>query len=345
MLREREPKLEELLTHPAIAIVADPGGGKSVVARAALGQITASGERVPVFGEVKQYRGDLQTLFRITAPAEVLEPAATIDGVLLRRTYLLDGIDEIPTELLQRLGGELREFIAREPQGHFICTARQALYVANRGLLPSIPAVFHILPLADDDIEQYASRAGLNHERFKEAIQAARASEEVRNPFILAVMVERFRAAGQLSKLRSDNLNYMIDRLIQSRPQVNAHRQRRALRMLGVAMETYSRNELTEVEALRVIREAYRIILHGVYTLPYFVNPTAARKTGCTDVDIELLKQLIPYAYAHTASYLRPMVTIRHAWHIEHKSPLGSCPDFALIDPLTPEGVPHVVRG
>lgn len=86
---------------------------------------------------------------------------------------------------------------------------------------------------------------------------------------------------------------------------------------------------------------AYRIVLHGVYTMPYFVNSTAARKTGCTDVDIELLKRLIPHAYAHTASYLRPMVTIRHAWHIEHKSPLGSCPDFALLDALTPKRRPE----
>ena len=84
MLREREPKLEERLTHPAMAIVAEPGGGKSVVARAALRQITASGERVPVFGEVKQYRGELQTLFRITAPAEVLEPAATSMAMRMR---------------------------------------------------------------------------------------------------------------------------------------------------------------------------------------------------------------------------------------------------------------------
>lgn len=71
-------------------------------------------------------------------------------------------------------------------------------------------------------------------------------------------MVERFRNAGALSKLRSENMSYMIDRLTQSRPRLNAHRQRRALRMLGVAMETYSRNELTEAEALRVIREAIR---------------------------------------------------------------------------------------
>jgi Cas7 group CRISPR-associated protein Csh2 len=84
---------------------------------------------------------------------------------------------------------------------------------------------------------------------------------------------------------------------------------------------------------------AYRIVLHGVYVMPYFVNPTAARKSGCTETDIELMKRLIPYAYTHTASYIRPMVTIRHAWHIEHKSPLGSCPDFSLIEALTPKRV------
>jgi Cas7 group CRISPR-associated protein Csh2 len=84
---------------------------------------------------------------------------------------------------------------------------------------------------------------------------------------------------------------------------------------------------------------SYRVVLHGVYALPYFVNPTAARKSGCTDIDIELLKRLIPYAYTHTASYVRPMVTIRHAWHIEHKSALGSCPDFLLLDALTPKRV------
>lgn len=87
---------------------------------------------------------------------------------------------------------------------------------------------------------------------------------------------------------------------------------------------------------------AYRIVTHGVYTMPYFVNPTAARKSGCTEQDIELMKKLIPYAYTHTASYLRPMVTIRHAWHIEHKTSLGSCPDFAILDALTPKRIENL---
>ena len=30
------------------------------------------------------------------------------------------------------------------------------------------------------------------------------------------------------------------------------------------------------------------------------------------------------------------MVEVRHAWYFEHKSPLGSCSDFAILDALTP---------
>jgi hypothetical protein len=71
--------------------------------------------------------------------------------------------------------------------------------------------------------------------------------------------------------------------------------------------------------------------------MPFFINPTAAVKSGCTKHDIDLLLKIIPYAYPHTASYIRPFVDIRHAWYIEHKSALGSCSDFLLIDALTPK--------
>lgn len=82
---------------------------------------------------------------------------------------------------------------------------------------------------------------------------------------------------------------------------------------------------------------AYRIIQHGVYCIPFFINPTAATKSGCTKRDIELLLKLIPYAYSHTASYVRPFVAIRHAFYMEHHSALGSCQDYALIDSLKPK--------
>jgi len=81
---------------------------------------------------------------------------------------------------------------------------------------------------------------------------------------------------------------------------------------------------------------AYRIVRHGVYTMPFFVNPSAAIKTQCSERDIALLLKLIPYAYAHNRSAIRPLVEIRHAWFFEHKNALGSCSDLALIAAMTP---------
>lgn len=80
----------------------------------------------------------------------------------------------------------------------------------------------------------------------------------------------------------------------------------------------------------------FRVVRHGLYTMPLFVNASAARKSGCTAQDIEILKFLIPHAYAHTASAIRPQVGIIHAWYAEHRNPLGSCPDPLLLVALKP---------
>lgn len=81
---------------------------------------------------------------------------------------------------------------------------------------------------------------------------------------------------------------------------------------------------------------AFRIVRHGVYAMPFFVNPSAAAKTRCSQQDIDLMLRLIPYAYAHNRSAIRPMVEIRHAWYFTHKNALGSCSDLALIEAMTP---------
>ena len=81
----------------------------------------------------------------------------------------------------------------------------------------------------------------------------------------------------------------------------------------------------------------YRFVPHGVYCMPFFVNPSMAHKSGCTQQDIDLLFKVIPHAYAHTRSHARPLVDLRHAWIVEHKSVLGSCSDFAIIEALMPK--------
>ena len=81
----------------------------------------------------------------------------------------------------------------------------------------------------------------------------------------------------------------------------------------------------------------FRVVEHGVYMMPFFVNPNYAAKSGCTADDVELLKLLIPQAYDLNRSAIRPDVRIRHAWYIEHKNVLGSCPDYLLLEALTPK--------
>ena len=84
---------------------------------------------------------------------------------------------------------------------------------------------------------------------------------------------------------------------------------------------------------------AFRIVEHGVYCMPFFVNPNYAQKTGCTAQDIDLMKLLIPRAYELNRSAIRSDVRIRHAWYVEHKNVLGSCPDYLLIEALTPKRI------
>lgn len=86
----------------------------------------------------------------------------------------------------------------------------------------------------------------------------------------------------------------------------------------------------------------YRVVEHGVYCMPFFVNPNYARKSGCNVEDIELLKLVIPSAYDLNRSAIRPDVRLRHAWYIEHKNILGSCPEYRLIEALTPKRIGEV---
>ena len=48
------------------------------------------------------------------------------------------------------------------------------------------------------------------------------------------------------------------------------------------------------------------------------------------------MKLAIPYLYDLNRSAIRPDVRLRHAWYIEHKNNLGSCPDYLLLEALTP---------
>jgi len=81
---------------------------------------------------------------------------------------------------------------------------------------------------------------------------------------------------------------------------------------------------------------AWQFVPHAIYAMPFFVNPMMAGKSGCTKADVDLMQFLLPYAYSATASVARPDVGVLHAWYATHRSPLGSCPDWKILDALRP---------
>lgn len=90
---------------------------------------------------------------------------------------------------------------------------------------------------------------------------------------------------------------------------------------------------------------SFRVVQHGVYYAPFFVNPSAANKSGCEERDIELVYRLIPLMFDHTRSVIRSQVGILHAHLVTHKSPLGSFNDFLMIDALTPRLREGITKG
>ncbi len=116
---------------------------------------------------------------------------------------------------------------------------------------------------------------------------------------------------------------------------------------LGVSLDPIKIERMTTTKMFPVEEDksrgmaplAYRIVTYGLYAMPFFVNATAAAKTGCTQRDIDLLLRLIPHAYKETASYIRSQVDIRHAFYVEHNRARGTFSDFKIIESLTPKRI------
>lgn len=120
---------------------------------------------------------------------------------------------------------------------------------------------------------------------------------------------------------------------------------------LGVSLDPVKIERMTTTKVLPVEDDkskgmaplAYRIVSYGLYTMPFFINATAAQKTRCTQKDIELLLRLIPHAYKETASYIRSQVDIRYAFYVEHNRARGAFNDFKIIEALTPVRVGNAI--
>jgi len=250
VFREHEPDLPAVLQHSRIVLLGEPGAGKSTAVDAIVYHLLAQGNpfEIPLPASLRSYRGSLRALFLEQVHETVL------DARDAKRTYLLDGIDEVPSEARDALRRELDELLATDAR--IVLTARQAFYAQHRTSFPDGFTSFHLLDFDDNDVRAYARYRSVDPDAFLRAAREIECDDLIHNPFLLTAILDYYQAHRNLGATRSENVEYAVNRLIHSRPLFHEVRQRRALRMLAVACETAARNELTEDESQLVLRES-----------------------------------------------------------------------------------------
>jgi hypothetical protein len=241
--------LEQVLDRRSVALLGEPGSGKSTVARATVERVAARGW-IPLFAALRSYTGSLVALLANDAPAAIVAGEA-VDGVPSTRVLILDGFDEIRLEQFDQFVADLADLLQRDESVRVLITARQAFYATNVGRFAGQQEAFYILDFNERNIRACVEHHGGGYDGFMAEVNRVEVGQEIANPFALEVLFQTFRAGQTLGRLRHEAVERVVESLIASRPDVRADQQRRALRMLAVAMEAASRNELTLDEAVR----------------------------------------------------------------------------------------------
>lgn len=256
-IRDRELQIENVLSHRRAVVLGEAGSGKSAFARRAIA-LAADKEFIPVFLPLKSYTGSLEALKSQHAPEEVLT-ARDVDGSPAQRLYILDGLDEVPASHFDDFLRELSELTRNEPDARILLTSRQAFFVARQERLGLPFEAFYILDFSDEDVDAVLDHGGIDRAAFREAANRSHLSQELGNPLALEALLGLFRDRGSLGTTRSEALQHVVDSALASRPTSDPRRQKRALRMLGVAMEVSAKNQLTDAEAQAVLQHSLRI--------------------------------------------------------------------------------------
>ena len=261
----RDIQLDNVLAHRHAVVLGEPGSGKSVVARQAI-ELSAQQGLIPILLPLTAYSEDLPTLIRQHASDEALQ-ATHIEDTPAARLYIFDGYDEVPADRFSDFVSEINALVQSESDSRILLTSRQAFFVDRHAQLAQPFEVFYILEFSDDDQDAVIGNAGVDRVAFRSAANLSHLSDELGNPLVLDALLKRFQDRGDLGQTRSDALQYVVDSALESRPTSNPRAQRRALRMLAIAMEVAARNQFTDEESVAVLRRALRIDVAAARTL------------------------------------------------------------------------------
>ena len=260
-----EPQLANVLCHRHAVVLGDAGSGKSSVARKAI-DLAAQQDLIPIFLPLAAYAGNLATLLPQYSSDEALD-ATTIEDTPADRLYILDGCDEVASDRFDDLVREINALTQREPDSRILLTSRQAFFAGRQPDFTPPFRVFHLLDFSDGDVDAIIHGADIDCATFRTAAARSHLSQELGNPLALDALLTLFRDSGSLGDTRSAALRHVVDSALESRPTSDPRAQKRALRMLAVAMEVAARNRLTEDESVAVLQRALKTDAAAARTL------------------------------------------------------------------------------
>jgi NACHT domain len=260
-----ESTLDDIINHRVAVILGEPGSGKTTVAQAAVRSVLSKGW-VPLFARLRSYDRDLTALLRIRTPESVVR-GEPVDGVTMTRVLILDGFDEIPQGQLEQFTVDLADFTQSTSAVRVLLTSRQAFFETASPRLPATAEKFYLLDFSDKNVRHYVEHYGGDYAAFMAEVNRVEMGDDVGNPFSLDVLLRSFIAGQSLGRLRHEAVDNVVEALIATKPEIAADGQRRALRMLAVAMEAASRNVLSMQEAIQLLQSATRLSAAEAETL------------------------------------------------------------------------------
>jgi hypothetical protein len=272
--KQQLSNLDELPSN-AVVLSGTVGQGKSILLRYLLGKEMRSGNRLPLFVELRKVslnglEAYLQKIF-----GELLETAFHSELFKLfaeagKISFLLDGFDEIDPDRAQDLMSSIERLVTQFPNARVVVTSRPASGIETSALFD----IIHIAPLSDSDFPGFFNKILSRERELAEMISSAVLSSAsvkavASTPLLATLLTIVYRSTQRIPADFSEFYEELFQILLVRHDRSKAYtRKRKTNQVLGdremqQAFEAFcykahadGRSEISKIKALEISKSA-----------------------------------------------------------------------------------------